>query len=154
MPRGRFMALDYGRRRIGVAVTDPTRTIATPRGVVEQPRRRPRATEVPEELLRLVRELEPAAIVVGIPYSMDGTAGEMAEEVRAFAGALEEATGVRIIEWDERLSTARAEREIIGMDLPRRRRREKGRTDQMAATLILSAYLRSIPAGAGVSGGS
>ena len=98
-------------------------------------------------------ELDPAAILVGIPFSMDGTAGEMAEEARAFARALEEATGVRTIEWDERLSTARAEREILSMNPPRGRRRPKGRTDEMAAALMLSAYLRSTPAGAGVPRG-
>lgn len=153
MPPGRLMALDYGRRRIGVAVTDPTRTIAAPHGVVERSNRRAPAGAVPAALAELVAELDPAAILVGIPFSMDGTAGEMAEEARTFAQALEEATGVQTIEWDERLSTARAEREILSMDLPRGQRRRKGRTDEMAAALMLSAYLRSAAAGAGVSRG-
>lgn len=153
MSRGRLMALDYGRRRIGVAVTDPTRTIAAPHGVVETAKRRAPAGAVPAALAELVAELDPAAILVGIPFSMDGTAGEMAAEARAFARALEEATGVRTIEWDERLSTARAEREILSMGLPRGRRQPKGRTDEMAAALMLSAYLRSAPAGAGVPPG-
>ena len=149
MSGGRLMALDYGRRRIGVAATDPTRTIAAPRGVVERPNRRAPGTAIPGALAALVAELDPAAILVGIPFSMDGTAGEMAEEARAFARALEEATGVQTIEWDERLSTARAEREILSMDLPRGRRRRKGGTDEMAAALMLSAYLRSAPVNAG-----
>ena len=153
MSRGRLMALDYGRRRIGVAVTDPTRTIAAPHGVVERAKRRAPADTVPDALAELVAELDPAAILVGIPFSMDGTAGEMAEEARAFAQALEEVTGVRTIEWDERLSTARAEREILSMDPPRGRRQPKGRTDEMAAALMLSTYLRSAPAGAGVPPG-
>ena len=153
MPQGRLMALDYGRRRIGVAVTDPTRTIAAPRGVVERPARRGPAATVPDALVRLVAELEPDSILVGIPFSMDGSAGEMAEEARAFAEALRETTGVRTIEWDERLSTARAERELLGMDLPRNRRRQKGRTDEMAAALMLADYLRSAPARAGGPGG-
>ena len=154
MPRGRLMALDYGRRRIGVAVTDPTRTIAAPHGVVERSNRRAPGAAIPGGLTELVAEMDPSAILVGIPFSMDGTAGEMAEEARAFARALEEATGVRTIEWDERLSTARAEREILSMDPPRGRRRRKGRTDEMAAALMLAAYLRSAPAGAGVPRGS
>ena len=151
MPRGRLMALDYGRRRIGVAVTDPTRTIAAPHGVVERSNRRAPAGAIPVALTELVAELDPAAILVGIPFSMDGTAGEMAAEARAFAEVLEEATGVRTIEWDERLSTARAEKEILSMDPPRGRRRRKGRTDEMAAALMLSAYLRSLSTGAGVA---
>ncbi len=88
-------------------------------------------------------EVEPAAILVGIPFAMDGTAGAMAEEARTFARALREATGVRTIEWDERLSTARAEREILAMQLPRAKREQKGRADEVAASLMLSAYLRS-----------
>lgn len=154
MPRGRLMALDYGRRRIGIAVTDPTRTIAAPHGVVERSNRRAPATAIPGALAELVAELAPAAILVGIPLSMDGTAGEMAAEARAFAQALGDATGVQTIEWDERLSTARAQREILRMDPSRGRRRTKGRTDEIAASLMLSAYLRSAPADAGVGRGS
>lgn len=139
------MALDYGRRRIGVAVSDPTRTIATPRGVVERPRRKDVAdpTIPPADLVTLVREVRPSVIVVGIPLSMDGSEGEMAREARAFADRLEEATGIRTAEWDERLTTARAEREIQALGLRRSRRREKGRSDEMAATLMLTDYLRS-----------
>lgn len=139
------MALDYGRRRIGVALSDPTRTIATPRGVIERTRGA-KPTDIPEDLCAFVAEAEPGAILVGIPFAMDGSAGEMAREVRAFARALEEATGVPTIEWDERLTTAQAEREIRSMELRRSKRREKGRTDEMAATLMLSAYLRSTAA--------
>ena len=142
-PAGRLMALDYGRRRIGVAVTDPTRTIATPRGVIERPRRGAPASALPRALVALVTEVEPAAILVGIPFAMDGTAGAMAEEARTFARALREATGVGTIEWDERLSTAHAEREILAMQLPRAKREQKGRADEVAASLMLSAYLRS-----------
>ena len=137
------MALDYGRRRIGVAVSDPTRTIATPRGIVERPAAGGGAAAVPPALVELVGDIAPARIVIGIPLSMDGSAGEMAAEARAFAAALAEATGVRTVEWDERLSTARAEREIRALGLRRSKRREKGRSDEMAAALILTAYLGS-----------
>ena len=140
------MALDYGRRRIGVAVTDPTRTIATPRGVIERRRRGAPPSALPRELIALVAEVEPEAVLVGIPFSMDGTVGAMAEETRAFAQALREATGVRTIEWDERLSTARAEREIATMQLPRGKRGRKGQADELAASLMLSAYLRGASA--------
>jgi putative Holliday junction resolvase len=75
---------------------------------------------------------------------MDGSAGEMALEARAFAGALATATGVEVIEWDERLSTLRAEREIQSLGLRRSRREQKGRADEMAATLMLTDYLRSV----------
>jgi len=139
------MALDYGRRRIGVAVSDPTRTIATPRGIIERstPKDARDPTVPPDALVTLVRELRPSVVVVGIPVSMDGTEGEMALEARAFASRLEEATGVPTTGWDERLTTARAEREIRALGLRRSRRLEKGRSDEMAATLMLTEYLRS-----------
>lgn len=138
------MALDYGRRRIGVAVSDPTRTIATPRGVIERPVRKTSSpAEPPATLVELVREIRPCIVVVGIPLSMDGTEGEMAREARAFASRLEEATGVPTTGWDERLTTARARREIQALGLRRSQRREKGRFDEMAATLMLTEYLRS-----------
>jgi putative Holliday junction resolvase len=135
------MALDYGRRRIGIAISDPTRTIATPGGVIERPRTA-KPKNVPRRLLEMVRESDPSTILVGIPFSMDGLAGPMAEEVRIFAEAVKNATGISIVEWDERLTTAQAEREIQTMGLSRGKRREKGRTDEMAAMLMLSAYLR------------
>ena len=94
-----------------------------------------------------MEEIRPSAIVVGIPLNMDGSAGEMATETRAFALALGEATGVGTVEWDERLSTVRAEREIQSLGLRRSRREKKGRSDEMAATLMLTDYLRSLSRG-------
>ena len=135
------MALDYGRRRIGIAISDPTHTIATPGGVVEQPRSA-KPENVPRRLLDVIKETDPSTILVGIPFSMDGLAGPMAKEVRTFTEAVKKATGIPIAEWDERLTTAQAEREIRAMGLSRGKRREKGRTDEMAAMLMLSAYLR------------
>lgn len=137
------MALDYGRRRIGISVSDPTRTIASPRGFVERSKTARKPTSLPESLLQLIRETEPTAILVGIPFAMDGSAGAMATEVRAFAAALTATTGVVTLEWDERLTTARAEREIQSLELSKSKRRQKGRSDEMAATLMLSTYLRS-----------
>lgn len=130
-----------------MAASDPTRTIATPRGVVERPRDARGPADVPPALLELLHQLEPSEILVGIPFGMDGSAGAMAEEARAFCRALGECTEAEIVEWDERLTTAMAEREIQGMGLPKSRRREKGRADTVAATLMLQAYLRREGAG-------
>jgi putative Holliday junction resolvase len=97
----------------------------------------------PEALLDLIQELRPSTIVVGIPFQLDGDEGEMAREARSFVTALRSRTDVPVVEWDERLSTVRAERAIRAMELPRNRRREKGITDKVAAALILDGYLRS-----------
>ena len=102
---------------------------------------------MPADLLGLIEDVRPSAVVVGIPFSMDGSTGEMALEARAFGEAIADATGLPIVEWDERLTSARAEREIRSLDLRRSKRRQKGRTDEMAATLMLTDYLRSVSGG-------
>lgn len=137
----RVVGLDYGRRRIGVAVSDPSGIIATPRGVVEAEGDDP--TVPPPALLRLLEEVGAERVVVGLPLRMDGSAGEMAEEVRAFAEALRARSGIPVEEWDERLSSSAAERALVETGAPERVRREKGRVDAMAAALTLRAYLRS-----------
>lgn len=137
----RVVGLDYGRRRIGVALSDPSGIIATPHGVVETEADDP--TVPPEALLRLLEEVGADRVVVGLPLHMDGSVGEMAEEVRAFAEALRARSGIPVEEWDERLSSSAAERALVETGAPERVRREKGRVDAMAAALTLRAYLRS-----------
>lgn len=136
---GRVLALDYGRRRIGVAVSDPTRTIASPHSVV---RNEGKPSEPPEDLLALVEEIDPAVLLLGIPLEMDGSEGEMAREIRAFGDRLRETSGRRIVEWDERLTSAGAERFLRESGVRRAERRERGRTDMLAATMMLRSYLR------------
>jgi putative Holliday junction resolvase len=138
-PPGRIVALDYGRRRIGVAASDPLRIIGKPRAAV--------AAGIPStvptaELLDLLVELEPCVIVLGIPRNMDGSEGEMALEAREFGRKLLVACGVPIEERDERLSTVEAERTIRELGLPKRKREQKGLRDMMAAAVLLDDYMR------------
>jgi putative Holliday junction resolvase len=136
----RIIALDYGERRIGVAVTDPTRTITFPLTTLARRRgKRPPWAE----LLRLVEEQEAAELVVGLPLDMGGNEGEWAAEVRAFGEALARRTGLPVHLVDERLSSVEAERVVRGMGLRKSRREEKGRIDAMAAALILQDFLES-----------
>lgn len=135
---GRVLALDYGRRRIGLALSDPGGVLATPHSMVanEAPPDRP-----PEALLETIREIDPARIVVGVPLEMDGSPGEMARETRRFGRHLAFRTGLSVEEWDERLTTARASRILLESEPRRSRRRRKGRLDQAAAAVILQSYL-------------
>jgi len=95
------MALDYGSARTGVAVSDPTGTVARPLGVVEQA-----ATEAGlAELARLVREEEAERVVVGLPLTLRGTRGEQAAETERFAGALRGVLDVPVELFDERFTT-------------------------------------------------
>ena len=106
---GRIMALDYGRRRIGVAASDPMRIVSKPRCVVGAG---PTPKDPTDELLALVQDLEPSIILVGIPLNMDGSEGEMALEAREFGQRLGERSGVPIVERDERL---RHTAELLGL---------------------------------------
>jgi len=132
------VALDYGRRRIGVAISDPGRILASPHGAIEH---RGPAGEPPDGLLALLRRLEPAEVLVGIPFNMDGSAGEMALEARRFASELRAVLGIPVVERDERLSSLEADRRLSESGLPRGRRREKGRRDMLAAAVLLEDYL-------------
>lgn len=135
---GRVVALDYGRARIGVAMSDPTRCLASPHSIVAN---QPPPTRPPEALLDAILQLRPVEIVIGIPLNMDGSRGEMADEAGEFGLAVGRLAGVPVIEWDERLSTLRAERTLRDAGQRRQSQRGEDRTDAIAAAHILQAYL-------------
>lgn len=137
---GRIVALDYGRRRIGVAVSDPGRVLASPHSVVANGSP---ASSPPDALLQAIEEIGPARIVVGVPLEMDGSPGEMAREAREFGGRLAARTGLPVEEWDERLTSAQASRILLEAEPRRSRRRRKGRLDRTAAAVILQARLEA-----------
>ncbi len=91
-------------------------------------------------------ELSPAAIVVGIPVHMDGSEGEMALEAREFGRQLGRATGVPIVEWDERLTSARARRSLAESGRKRKRVRP-GEEDMLAAAHLLRSYMDALESG-------
>jgi len=132
------VGLDVGRRRIGVAASDPTGFLASGVRVIQ------RATlERDVEAVRsLVESLGAAQVVVGYPLSMSGEAGPQAEETERFVEALRLRTSVPVILWDERLSTLEAVRRMQEAGVSGRKRRQ--RVDVAAAILILQSYLDSI----------
>jgi putative Holliday junction resolvase len=132
------VALDYGRRRIGVAISDPGRILASPHAVIEN---RGSTGTPPPELIALLREMAPAEVLLGVPLNMDGSEGEMASETRRFGAAIRERLDIPVTERDERLSSLEADRRLRESGLPRGKRREKGRRDMMAATVLLEDYL-------------
>ena len=133
------MALDVGDRRVGIALSDPTGTLATPFGAVE------RGESDVDEILRLAEREGAGAIVVGMPYTLAGARGEQAAKTAAFVRALrDKARGIPVSTLDERLSTAQAKRLLRESDSGRRktrRRQDRGRTDAAAAAVILQGYL-------------
>jgi putative holliday junction resolvase len=134
----RLAALDYGKRRIGVALSDPTGTIAYP--LTTLTRREGKRPPWPQ-LTTLLHEHEVQGVVIGLPLDLAGEEGEWAAEVRAFGVQVERRTSLPVHWVDERLTSVLAERTVRGMGLKRSDREKKGRVDATAAALILEAYL-------------
>jgi putative Holliday junction resolvase len=131
----RLIGLDVGEVRIGVAVSDPTGTLASAREVLA---RRPEALAL-QAIARLVEEEEAAAIIVGLPRSLSGELHSQATLVQEFADKLRQEVQVPVEFWDERLSTVAAEREMRAAGTKRERR--KAMIDAVAAAIILQSYL-------------
>jgi putative Holliday junction resolvase len=135
----RVLALDVGERRIGVAVSDPTGTIARPLLAIRRGSKR----EDFSAIAALIDEYNAQAVVVGQPLSLDGSVGPQARRVARYAEALAEQLHITVIPWDERFSTARADeilRETRG-EKAKRRARANGEIDAIAAAVILQGYL-------------
>lgn len=132
----RLVGIDYGRRRLGVAVTDPL-------GITVQGRDTIVASGF-DDAVRQTADVAAAedasAIVIGLPLNMDGSRGEMAGEAERFGMALSERSGRPVAYWDERLTSEQARR-----SLPEGKAREKGRVDRVAAVLMLESYIQAHP---------
>lgn len=134
----RVLALDVGDKRIGIALSDSLRLIASPHSVYTRIGWGPDVRHIS----RLAEETGAALIVVGLPLNMDGSKGFQAEKIEAFAQKLREA-GLDIHLWDERLSTVSAERALLEDNMQRAQRRQT--VDQVAAAIILQSYLDAKP---------
>ena len=133
--RGALIGLDLGTKTIGVAVSDPDRRLATG---VETIRRKAFKADA-ARLVALATERAAVGFVLGLPINMDGSEGPRAQSTRSFARNFSRLTDSAIALWDERLSTAAVERELIGMDMSRARRAEV--IDEHAAIFILQGAL-------------
>lgn len=129
------MGLDVGTKRVGVALSDETGTIAQAREVIE---RRDDA-QLLARIKEIISEYAVEEIVIGLPINMNGTYGEAAEKSIDFSEKLKKETSVKIKLWDERLSTREAESVLIEASLTRRKRRKF--IDRLAAQIILQGYL-------------
>ena len=144
--RGRVAGIDFGTVRIGIAISDPRRTIASPyenytRGSAEQDA---------ERFRRLAAEEEVTLFVVGLPVHLDGRESEKSVEARQFGQWLAEVTGVVVEYFDERFTSSQAKQALLDAGMTRKRRRE--RMDMLSAQIMLSAYLESRGRGSGDPG--
>ncbi|MEK6559041.1 MAG: Holliday junction resolvase RuvX [Planctomycetota bacterium] len=134
----RILGIDYGEKRIGMAVSDPLGITAQGLPTIE----RTNIQEDLQKILNVVREKEAREIVVGLPKNMNNSLGEKAQAVLNFVALLKKDINIPINVIDERLSTVRANRAMLEGDLSRKKR--KDRVDMIAAQLILQDYLANI----------
>lgn len=133
----RILGIDFGEKRIGLAVSDPLGFTA--QGLETLPNTGP--SKVLEALAGICREYGVGEVVIGLPVNMDGSFGPKAKEIMALVPRLEKGLNLPVKSWDERLSTRQAGRLMIEGGLSRRRRKQE--SDRLAAVLILQSYLES-----------
>jgi putative pre-16S rRNA nuclease len=132
------MGVDFGEKRVGIAVSDPTGTIATPLDtLVRRTGKRPPIAR----MMEIAETHEVGQVVVGLPLGLDGEENEWCAEVRKVGDKLAERLGAPVAYVDERLTSVRAERAIRSIGLSKHDREQKGRVDAAAAQLILQAWL-------------
>lgn len=138
MSEGRVLGVDLGTKRVGVAVSDPTRTLATP-----LPTLRRRAGQRPplKALEELGRDWGVTDVVVGLPLELSGEESDWTHEVRRVGEALGVRLAVPIHFEDERLTSVQAERAVRSLGLPKGQREQRDRVDAGAAVLILQRWL-------------
>ena len=132
----RILALDVGQKRIGIAISDQSGSIALPLKTLV------RGDCLDDDLCQLAaiaRDRQAQRIVVGLPTSLSGQPGPAAQQMAEFAEALDQVASAEVVLWDERLTTVIAEKTMIAAEAKRRQRRQH--IDKVAATLILQNYL-------------
>jgi len=129
----RYLAIDYGTKRVGLAICDPAETIASPFGVIEGQR------DPVEKIADVVKKENVEGIVLGLPLNMDDSTGPQAKLIFRFGERLEKVFGIRVHFQDERLSTFSAEEKLAPAEFTRRKKRKH--LDAVAAAEILQAFL-------------
>ena len=134
----RVLGIDYGLRRIGLSLSDPTETLATPLDTLV--RRRGKRAPL-SKIESIATEKGAKHLVIGLPLNPEGNETEWSEEVRAFGVKLSKRTNLQVSFVDERMTSVRAERTVRSIGLPKNKRENKARIDAAAAQLILQNWL-------------
>lgn len=135
----RVLAIDYGTKAIGIAISDELRLTVRPLTTLH-PRKQNRR-QIIEQIIQLIDEYEVSQIVVGLPIRMDGAIGDAAQRVQSFVAELQNALSLSIVTQDERLTSREAEGIMRELGFDMRKRKEK--SDEYAAAIILRDYLES-----------
>jgi putative holliday junction resolvase len=131
----RYLAIDHGEKRTGLAICDAAETLVSPHSVIETSSQQ----ELLNRVLAVIRQERIEAVVIGLPYNMDDTEGPRAKKVRHFASLLDQTISCPIFFHDERLSSFEAEHLSVELDLTRKKK--KKRLDAIAAAAILNSFL-------------
>jgi putative holliday junction resolvase len=132
---GRALGIDYGSKRVGLALSDPLRILASGAGVL------PNSRSLISTLAEFITEHEVVQVVVGMPYAPDGGAGKKGQEVEEFIQRLKGTVDVPVATWDESFTTVDASAAIRKGGMKKKQRQKKGVLDEMAARLLLQEYL-------------
>lgn len=141
---GRVLAIDYGARRVGLAVSDEMGIIASGAGTMEN------GTDLLQRLQAFIAEREIHTVIIGLPLTLRGEHGSSAAMAEKFADQLREATTRPVHLVDERFTSSIAERTIRDMGVSKKKRRDKGKIDEIAAIVLLQGYLDSQTGTAGI----
>jgi putative Holliday junction resolvase len=132
---GRILCIDYGSVRVGIAVSDLTRTFAQPKEYIKNDGLRLLSIKISE----LIRQTESSILVIGLPKRLNGSEGRETENIYSLKKIMEEDFSIETVLWDERLSTVSAEKALLESNMSRKKRKEK--IDSVAAAIILQNYL-------------
>jgi putative Holliday junction resolvase len=132
---GRILGIDFGTRRVGIAVSDPLNIIARPIAVLSNNH------NIHKKIVDLAQEHQVGLIVVGMPYTLRGDRAEKGKEVEQFVLRLKERSGLEVVTIDERFTSVVAQQTMRMMGSKKRQREDKGKIDEMASALILQSYL-------------
>lgn len=134
---GRILGIDYGAKRVGIAVSDPMQIIA--QGISTLPN----DSTLLKRIGDLISQMSVKEVVIGKPLKLDGKSGESADAVSNFAKKLRNTFHVKVVEWDERFTSTIARQTQIELGVGRKARRKKENIDKLASQLILQSYLDS-----------
>lgn len=131
----RLLGIDFGNKRIGLALSDPSGTIATGYMTIQNDE------TTYSRISEIVNEKEVGSIVIGLPITLKGGESQKTKEVRNFSSDLQKKVDVPVLFQDERFTTKNAMATMISMNTTQKQRRQKGKIDEIAAAIILQAYL-------------
>jgi putative Holliday junction resolvase len=132
---GRILAIDYGSKRVGLALSDPMHILASGAGTLVND------VQLFDQIVALVRSHEVRLVVVGMPYAPDGGRGQKAQEIGLFIDRLRAVLAIPVTTWDESFTSVNAREAMQQGGMKKKQRQGKGRVDEMAARLLLQEYM-------------